>query len=95
MQSLHTGPSQFSGVESIKLTANASQITIKDSPDNQVHAAKSGGAQLVMKQDGGLLKVTGNAAQFELQVPPGVPVAITSNVSTINDQRAQPITDCP
>jgi hypothetical protein len=42
---------------------------------------------MITKQDGSCLKVTGNAAIFELLVPRGVNVIVTSNRSTIADQR--------
>jgi hypothetical protein len=88
MQTHQHGTSNFPGMSSIKLTVNLSTVTIKDSPDTDIHATQRGGAQMITKQDGACLKVTGNAAIFELLVPRGVPVAVTSNRSTITDERA-------
>jgi hypothetical protein len=89
MQALQQDTRQFSGLSSIKLTANLSTVTIKDSPDADIHATQRGGAQMITKQDGACLKVTGNAATFELLVPRGVNVAVTSNNSKINDERKE------
>jgi len=76
-------------MSSIKLTVNLSTVTIKDSPDTDIHATQRGGAQMITKQDGACLKVTGNAATFELLVPRGVTIAVTSNQSNITDDRTE------
>jgi hypothetical protein len=89
MQALQQDTRNFSGLSSIKLTANASTVTIKDSPDADIHATQRGGAQMITKPEGVCLKVTGNAATFELLVPRGVNIAVTSNHSKISDERTE------
>jgi hypothetical protein len=89
MQALEQDTRNFSGLSSIKLTANASTVTIKDSPDADIHATQRGGAQMITKPEGVCLKVTGNAATFELLVPRGVNIAVTSNHSMISDERTE------
>ena len=89
MQTLQQDTRHFSGLSSIKLTANVSTVTIKDSPDADIHATQRGGVQMITKPDGACLKVTGNAATFELLVPRGVNIAVTSNQSKITDERTE------
>lgn len=89
MQTLQQDTRHFSGLSSIKLTANVSTVTIKDSPDADIHATQRGGVQMTTKPDGACLKVTGNAATFELLVPRGVNIAVTSNQSKVTDERTE------
>lgn len=80
---------QYPNVSSVSLVANmARQLTIRDSPDDQVRFGSNGITPALVTQNGLQLTIVSNmSSAAELQIPRGVKLELTNNMSTVTDLR--------